>query len=459
MKHLYPILILFLFSTSTFGQISTRGAFITEIDNPASSFTVKVETDKPVYTEGDALQAYVTSSEDGYLYLFYRDADAKVSVLFPNQYQKNNFIRRGERIAVPQRQGDTFKITIGAPFGHELLKVVVSKKSLPFIDNTMDFAKFVIAPVDNNAGNSFSSSLERESAADWAEHEINIRTVPKKPQGGSPPSPPNGTAKMHLILAADISSTDNVGNIVGTDTYNIRALIENNIASGRLNIIDIQEKMKMNGREGKLTKEDIIKEISNLNVNSDDTIFFFFSGHGAYDSVADQYFALASQEQVFRSEVLKEMKSKQVRLTILISDCCYNQYDVPAHLRPSASTARAPSGTIKGLRALFEKLFFEAEGVVDITASEKGTYGFIYPPEARVENGKNKGSIFTWNLCKQLETETHASKNWQQMFELVREETNKDFQKVFKQRIDEGGFPIQGEEGKYQKTLFPHKFR
>ena len=455
---LLTLLVLIAFGTPAFGQVPghIRGAFVTGINSPNAAFSVKVETDSPVYSEGDLLQAYVTSGEDGYLYLFYRDAEAKVSVLFPNQWQKNNFIKGGERVAVPKRQGDTFQITICAPFGSELLTAVVSKKPLPFIDNLMDFAKFNIASVDDNAGNNIARELERRvESPDWAEASIDIRTVKRDLGGGDPPVG-SGTAKMHLILAADVSSTDSVGNIVVTDTYNIRELIENNISGARLNIIDLQEKLQKSRPGGTLTKEDIIKEISNLNVESGDTIFVFFSGHGAYDSIAGQYFALASREQVFRSEVLGEMKSKRARLTILISDCCYNRSDVPAHLHPSAT--RAPMGAIKGCRALFEKLFFEAEGVVDITASEKGTYGFIYPPEYRVENGKNKGSIFTWNFCKQLETETHASKNWRQMFELVREETDKDFQRVFAQRISEGGFLIQGEEGAYQKTLVPHAF-
>ena len=454
MKHICSLFILFIISAPAVGQGLTRGAFVNGIANPNAAFSVKVETDMSVYGKGDLLQAYVTSSEDGYLYLFYRDADAKVSVLFPNRYQTNNFIKGGERVAVPQRQGDTFKITIGAPFGHELLKAVVTKKPLSFIDNSMDFAKFNIAPVDDQEGNNIAREMERRAESpDWAEASIDIRTVKRDLGGGDPPVG-SGTAKMHLILAADVSSTDDVGSTVGTDTYNIRELIENNISGARLNIIDLQEKLQKNRPGDKLTKEDIIKEISNLNVESDDTIFFFFSGHGAYDSVADQYFALASQEQVFRSEVLEEMKSKNARLTILISDCCYIQQDVPAHVRPPA--VRAPGGTIKGLRALFEKLFFEAEGVVDITSSEKGTYGFIYPLGAQVENGKEKGSIFTWNLCKQLETETHASKNWQQMFDLVGEETNNDFQQVFAQKIAAGGFPIPG--GKFQKTLVPQKF-
>jgi len=253
------------------------------------------------------------------------------------------------------------------------------------------------------------------------------------------PSPPGqGTlknAKIHLILAADVSSTDTVGSVVAADTYNLRKLLENNVAGSQLNIIDLQDKR----RGSQLTEEDMLQGIRNLNTNSDDTIFFFYSGHGAYDTVKGQYFALASQEQVLRSDLLASMKNKNVRLSILISDCCYNQADLTAkHARP-AQVKGTSTATMKGLRPLVEVLFFETKGVVDITASEKGTYGFIFPANARMENGVNKGSVFTWNLHEVLKREMCTSKDWTTIFDSVREETNKDFQKVFETHIQEGG--------------------
>jgi len=383
--------------------------------------------------------------ENGFLYLFYRDADAKVTVLFPNQYQRDNKIQRNVRVPVPG-PGAGFQIRIGTPFGLETLKAVVSKKPIPAIDNVMDFAKFAIAPIGDNEGNTIANAMEQAPADDWAEHEINIRTVKSRPPNGDggPQFQPK-PAKMHLILAADISSEDSVGSVVASDTYNLRKLIENNVADDRLNIIDLQDKRRGN----QLTKEDILREIRNLNANSDDTIFFFYSGHGAFDSAKDQYFALASQEPVLRDEVLAAIKGKNVRLSILISDCCYNQADLAKHEISSQIVPRGQQA-MKGLRPLVEKLFFEAKGVVDITASEKGTYGFIYPTEARMENGVNKGSVFTWNLRKVLTTEMYASKNWDQIFNSVREETNKDYKQVFVEHIRDGRVT--------QKELVPHAF-
>ena len=288
MKYVYTSYCVFflLCCTSVFGQ-GSRGAFLKEIDKTDAAFLVKVEADSRdcVYAEGDTLIPTVTSAQDGFLYLFYRDANADVSVLFPNHYERDNSIQQGKpvtvrRLPTPEREG--YQIKVGPPFGNELLKAVVSKKPLSFI-NKMVYAKFNAAPnglgvpVNDREGSDIAGALERADV-DWVAHEINITTVKSRGGNVNPPIPQGGgvlkTAKIHLILAADISSADNVGGVVASDTHNLRKLIENNVAADRLNIIDLQDKRRGN----QLTKDDMLREIRNLNADSNDTVFFFYSG-------------------------------------------------------------------------------------------------------------------------------------------------------------------------------------
>ena len=468
MKYIYAFcLFSLLCGTTVFAQDNatinalggTRGAFVERFDNANAAFSVQVEVDRhdATYTEGDVLQAFVTSREDGYLYLFYRDANANVSVLFPNRYQQNNFIRRGERTPVPG-SGAGFRLRIGAPFGHEQLTAVVSKRPLPFLDSIVE-AKFRISPdtlvasINDNEGNSFANVMERQAGSpDWAEHSINIRTVPRgtrPPSGGTGGG--TGTAKIHLILAADINDRTNVGRSVWADAHNVHELFKNNVDSGRLNVVDLETR-----RSGDLlTKNDILQAISGLNANSDDAIVFLYSGHGAIDSVAGHYLQLYSGDRVFRSEVLEALKSRRARLTVLISDCCSNVVDVDPSIRPRPAQGTSRGVVeIKGIRPLMEILFFETRGVVDITAAEDGTFGFVYPPEARYENGNHhKGSIFIWNFRNVMIQEMYASKSWEQIFAQVREETNRDFKQVFADRIERGVRPFDE-----QKTLIPKAF-
>ena len=230
--------------------------------------------------------------------------------------------------------------------------------------------------------------------------------------------------QLHLILAADTNSQDAVGNVVAADGTNLRNLMEDNVPRARLNVVDMADKRQSGSL---MSKNDILNTIRSVNVAPDDCLFFFFSGHGAYDSVSGQYFQLANGDRPFRSEVLEAMKRKNARLSVLVTDCCNKQQDIPT-LRP-----KPPGGVLmgtKGSRPLFEKLFFEAKGVVDITAAEKDSFGFIYPSSALYENGINKGSVFTWIFCKMLIAERDSTKNWQQMFEIVKKATNEDFQRL-----------------------------
>jgi len=75
-------------------QVVARGAFVNalRVNNPA--FMVRLSLDHPdhVYVAGDRMVATVRSSSAGYLYLLYRDANGKVSCLFPNSEQKSNEI-------------------------------------------------------------------------------------------------------------------------------------------------------------------------------------------------------------------------------------------------------------------------------------------------------------------------------------------------------------------------------
>jgi len=175
MKHIYPILLVFLFCTPILAQ--GRGAFVEKIANPDQAFAVRVEVDHPdrQYAKGDLLQISVESSEDGYLYLFYRDAAGNVSMLFPNRFQKKNVVKKNEPVAVPTPES-IFQIRIDDPFGNELLKAVVSKKPLEFFVN-MDLTGINVLQIAEEDGKELAKSVMAMKQSDWTEHHVDIRTV------------------------------------------------------------------------------------------------------------------------------------------------------------------------------------------------------------------------------------------------------------------------------------------
>lgn len=194
--HLCALLFL-LSASSAFGQIS-RGAFVEDISNERSSFAVRVDVDHSdrVYVKGDLLRATVESGEDGYLYLLYRDAVGNASVLFPNRFQKDNFIRKGEAVTVPA-PGNHFRIRIDAPFGDELLKAVVSKQPLGDVDTTA-FTGADVTSVGEGTAKSFSKSFEKETP-DWAEHQVRIQTVASRNGSDHPSTPSTGGDKRFAV--------------------------------------------------------------------------------------------------------------------------------------------------------------------------------------------------------------------------------------------------------------------
>ena len=159
--------------------------FLGEIYNACPSFAVQVDVDQPdrVYIKDEVLRATVTCSEEGYLYLFHRDAEGKVAMLYPNRFSKKNSIQKGETITVPA-PGSIFQIRMDAPFGNELLKAVVSKEPLAFFDN-LDLTGINMLPIGDEEGKELAKSVKGMKNSGWAVHQVSIRTVdPDAPQNG-----------------------------------------------------------------------------------------------------------------------------------------------------------------------------------------------------------------------------------------------------------------------------------
>ena len=179
LKYLYFLCLFFLLhSASAFAQ--GCGVFLDEIHNVRPLFTVRVDVDQPdrVYAKDELLRVSVVSSEDGYLYLFYRDAAGNVAMLYPNRFNKKSTILKNAPIAVPA-QDSIFQIRMDAPFGDELLKAVVSKKPLVFFEN-LDLTGINMLPMSDKEGKELVASLKAMNNSDWAAHQVHIRTVELK---------------------------------------------------------------------------------------------------------------------------------------------------------------------------------------------------------------------------------------------------------------------------------------
>jgi hypothetical protein len=101
--------------------------------NDQSSFYVDVTVDHEnhVYQVGDTLTAFVKSEREGFLYLFYEQADGQILCLFPNKLQADNRIPAEQEIVVPAPNAN-FRLRVGPPIGKEALMAVVTPTPLDF---------------------------------------------------------------------------------------------------------------------------------------------------------------------------------------------------------------------------------------------------------------------------------------------------------------------------------------
>ncbi len=361
------ILILLFFAAPAFGQVS-RGAFVEEIANERSSFAVRVDVDHAdrVYAKDDLLRASVTSSEDGYLYLFYRDAVGNVSVLFPNRFQKDNFVRKNEPVTVPA-DGSGFKIRIDAPFGDELLKAVVSKKPLAYIDTT-SFTGADITPVGEGTAKSFSRAfpkvLEKEMP-DWAEHQVRIRTVDSDTGPDRPSAPSTGGGKRFAVAIGISDYKDENINDLGIchiDAEKMLDVFTKHCGVEKDNMILLANDNATLANIRKIVKE----ELPRL-TQPGDTVFLFWSGHGGRTDDGKREFLVphdGTGKDIEGTMLMDEAFGRWIqeldgRKVLIVLDACHSGGQAA---RAKSGGARTLSGTLddgddwKPLRFAFARL-------------------------------------------------------------------------------------------------------
>ncbi len=226
--------------------------------------------------------------------------------------------------------------------------------------------------------------------------------------GAADPAPP----KLYALLAIDTAS-DLKGSVV-LDQQRMDRLLRANVPPDRL-VVDT-----LTGT--KLTGPNLVAYYKALKPRPEDTVFFFYAGHGAKDP--DKGHALVPQllktPPVYRSDVREAMKRTGAGLVVLLTDCCSTKSKLAGKPYFGSTRPVTPKGA-GGLHPTLDFLFFRHTGVVDVTAASDG--------EASWSDFKD-GGILTRTLAKcllrppaGLDADRDQRVTWKEFFPVLERET------------------------------------
>ncbi len=157
--------------------------------------------------------------------------------------------------------------------------------------------------------------------------------------------------------------------------------------------------------------------LSNLQVASDDVVYFYYSGHGGNpgDSIwPTLYFTSSTSwgDEVSFDEVVETLRPKNPRLLIVMTDCCNSYMDsgYPA-FRP------LPFGSAD--QQSFRHLFLDFQGTVLVTGCAPGEYSL---------GGPGQGGVFSYNFMESFYDLARSGQmvTWETLLARTAEETAKE---------------------------------
>lgn len=161
---------------------------IQKIKNPKSDFQIKLAVNKKdaTYKAGEVIKLKFNSTKDCYLTLIDVGTDGKVTIFFPNKFQKDIKIKAGETYSVPGKDAK-WLLRVKGPAGKEVIKAIATldKKELikkEDLEPATDEAPFQVVDDEKveNVSKNISVELKPVDTKKWAEAEQVIKVIEKE---------------------------------------------------------------------------------------------------------------------------------------------------------------------------------------------------------------------------------------------------------------------------------------
>jgi hypothetical protein len=219
------------------------------------------------------------------------------------------------------------------------------------------------------------------------------------------------------IIAIIVCDTHagNIENAVIMDLNNIRAEAQR---IAEYTESDLKE-MIFDGAS--LDPSDFLTTLKSLKFSANDSILFYFSGHGYRTYAKDDkipwpnLFFSDSGKGIDYTQVLKILTAKNKRLLLAIADCCNNFMDddiAPPVVKKDIKSKR----DIERMKVNYKKLFLE-KGNILVASSDISELSWCY----------NRGAVFTLALLEILQEEAQHKKSptWKSILNKTSEKIKK----------------------------------
>ncbi len=121
MKNAWILALVLAVGVAAFGQVEPLGIVV---EPPAGDLTVTITTDKPAYAVGETVRITFTINRPAYIYIWDIPPDGRVTLIFPNYYDSQNFFPAGTH-SIPT-PGKAYTLRVQPPLGTEWLQILAS---------------------------------------------------------------------------------------------------------------------------------------------------------------------------------------------------------------------------------------------------------------------------------------------------------------------------------------------
>ncbi len=153
------------------------------------SVDIWVDRDDCRYRIGECGIVGFSTDRDGYAYVMDIPDEGDVSVLFPNQWARDNEVKANRRYLLGTAR-DRYELRQEGPAGETTLKLIISREPIDVERLRTDGGRspFPVLRFDD-ASRTFRARLRRDNWRDWAEDSIRITVLPEHVDGTPPPPP------------------------------------------------------------------------------------------------------------------------------------------------------------------------------------------------------------------------------------------------------------------------------